>query len=57
MNKKVLLMLLLTLAVGGCYYGPGGGYGYRGGDYGFRGGDYHHDERHGEREQRGGWGR
>jgi hypothetical protein len=44
MKNHVLVLLLLCLALGGCFYGPGGGYDYRGGA-------------HGERQSHGDWGR
>ncbi len=50
MKKQSLLIVLLTLTLSGCFYGPGGGYRYRGGEHSDRGG-----ERHGERDARNGW--
>ena len=55
MKKKIFALLLLTLSLGGCWYGPGGGYGY---GYGHGERWYRGDgERHGGYEQRGRWER
>ena len=59
MKKKIFALLLLTLSLGGCWYGPGGGYGYgHGHGYGHGEQGYRGDgERHGGYEQRGRWER
>jgi len=60
MKKSLLALLLLSLALTGCIYGPGRGYGFHENDRGWAGHDWRggggHEDR-GEHRGRGDQGR
>lgn len=43
MKKALAILMLMSLGLGGCYWGPGGDYGERGhAEHGERGGHFEH---------------